>query len=1307
MKKTKIVAVATSAIMMAGMFLIMPKSENMMNAKADLIFDNFELNYDGWTNYGDQTKIEATKEAAYNSERGMKVTNRLTKEDGVYSEKGFYIEGGQDYDYSVWVRNDSDKTETFRLSLSYVFIKDESSEKVELVSKEVPAGEWVELKTKYKAPDDTVNLTLKINTDSTSDFSFDDVNVVGKNVINLNAVKAAVSNPGLKDYYANYFRVGTAISPGVLSNSTINAMILKEYNSITHENEMKPDATLVQSGSSNTDIKVSLSRAASVIDFCTKNNIALRGHTLVWHSQTPEWFFKDNFSTSGNWVSTSVMDQRMESYIKNMFSAIKTQYPSLNLYAYDVVNEATSDDSNRTKNYGGAREPGYGNGKSPWVQVYGNNSFIEKAFTYAKKYAPSSCKLFYNDYNEYWDHKRDSIATMASGLYKKGVLDGIGMQSHINADMSGFTGIDTYKTALAKYAAIGCNVQITELDISTENGKFTLQQQADKYKAIFQAAMNTKNVTAVCVWGPNDANTWIGSENAPLLFNSNNQAKPAYTTLATLVPESQWGDGKNPGGSGGTVTTIEPDANGYYFHSTFENASEPTDGWASRGEAEVLNSGAVAQAGTKSLLVRNRTATWNGTQYAISDYFAGKSLSFSGCVRSNIASPNFYMSLQYTDAADETKYMHIAEAKTAMGNWVQLKNTNFTIPSDAKNIFVYFETTEGTDDFYVDEVIMATQGKVINGPVPVQETTTTVVTTTTKPNSSILFGDITSDGNINNGDLVSISQYLIGDSNLTGNSLLAADVTGDGKIDVADLALMKQYLMGDNVKLGKVTETPIETTKVSETTTTAVQTTKASETTTTTAITVNNDEMKKKFDSLTLTKGFKNAINNNPIYTQRFGADPGVMEYNGRIYVYMTNDAFTYDSAGKLVDCNYSTIKTLNVLSSDDLVNWTDHGIIKTAGSDGAAKWASNSWAPAAAHKTINGKEKFFLYFANNASGIGVLTSDSPTGPWTDPLGKALVSRSTPNANVTWLFDPAVFIDTDGTGYLYFGGGVPEGQNANPKTARVVKLGADMISLSGTAQLIDAPYIFEDSGMNKIGNTYYYSYCSNWNTGGNTLGLSNAAICYMTSSSPMGPFTYKGVMFPNVGGGEFGNYNNNHHTLIQFKNEYYLFYHARATATAMGYSFNYRTTQVDKATVSNGNITVKATMSGVAPVQTLNPFVTVQAETIHNQGGLTVNNNGTSGNTYVSAKSGNWLGLKNVNFSKDATKVSVKVSSTTGGAIKICTGGPTGTVVGYVDVPSTGGSMKDITASISGLSGTKDLYFVFYNSMEFDSWIFS
>lgn len=132
-----------------------------------------------------------------------------------------------------------------------------------------------------------------------------------------------------------------------------------------------------------------------------------------------------------------------------MFEAIQTQYPELNLYAYDVANECISDDQNRTANYGGTREPGENiSGQSPWVQIYGSNAFVEKAFTYARKYAPESCQLYYNDYNEYWDHKRDAIYSMCKSLYEKGLLDGIGMQSHINADYDGFSGVSAYTTAM-------------------------------------------------------------------------------------------------------------------------------------------------------------------------------------------------------------------------------------------------------------------------------------------------------------------------------------------------------------------------------------------------------------------------------------------------------------------------------------------------------------------------------------------------------------------------------------------------------------------------------------------------------------------------------------------------------------------------------------------------------------------------------------------------------------------------------------------------------------------------------------------
>ncbi len=120
------------------------------------------------------------------------------------------------------------------------------------------------------------------------------------------------------------------------------------------------------------------------------------------------------------------------------------------------------------------------------------------------------------------------------------------------------------------------------------------------------------------------------------------------------------------------------------------------------------------------------------------------------------------------------------------------------------------------------------------------------------------------------------------------------------------------------------------------------------------------EAMENLFLSVSLTSSYKQAGENNPLYTQRFGADPGVMEYNGRVYVYTTNDVIEYDESGNVKENTYGQITQINCISSDDMANWTDHGSIPVAGSDGIAKWADNLWAPCAAHKTINGEEKSF-----------------------------------------------------------------------------------------------------------------------------------------------------------------------------------------------------------------------------------------------------------------------------------------------------------------------------------------------------------
>ena len=442
------------------------------------------------------------------------------------------------------------------------------------------------------------------------------------------------------------------------------------------------------------------------------------------------------------------------------------------------------------------------------------------------------------------------------------------------------------------------------------------------------------------------------------------------------------------------------------------------------------------------------------------------------------------------------------------------------------------------------------------------------------------------------------------------------------------------------------------------------------------------------FNGISLTKGYKDIKNHNPCLTQKFTADPGLLEYNGRVYVYGTNDG--YWQATNPAKNEYGRINTINVMSSSDLVNWSDHGTINVAGSDGVAKWASNSWAPTAAHKTINGKEKFFLYFANNASGIGVLTSDTPTGPWTDPIGGPLISRSTPNCNVEWLFDPAVFVDTDGTGYLYFGGGVPNGKEANPNTIRAVKLGDNMISLAGNAVNIDAPWAFEDSGINKIGNTYFYSYCTNWSGGP----YGNARIAFMTSNNPLGTFTYQGTCFNNPGD-FFGTVGNNHHTIINFKNQYYIFYHAEwLNKETYGSMLGYRTTHVDVMPFSNGKFgNAQGTLTGVTQLENFNPYQLNRFNTMAWQAGVNIYG---LGDTAAAYNRGDWSGISNVDFGAGAKSITINAGTVNGATIRISVDSPSGQVLGYVTIPATGDNWKytEVTATISGATGDKNVFFV-------------
>ena len=455
---------------------------------------------------------------------------------------------------------------------------------------------------------------------------------------------------------------------------------------------------------------------------------------------------------------------------------------------------------------------------------------------------------------------------------------------------------------------------------------------------------------------------------------------------------------------------------------------------------------------------------------------------------------------------------------------------------------------------------------------------------------------------------------------------------------------------------------------------------------------------------VTLQKSYKKAGENNPLYTQRFGADPGVMEYNGRLYVYMTDDLLEYDAAGKVKENSYSQIRTINCISSDDLVNWTDHGKIRVAGAYGAAKWAVNSWAPCAAHKTINGQEKFLLYFCNGGNGIGVLTADSPTGPWRDDRGSLLVTRSVPNcADVTWLFDPAVMVDEDGTGYLAFGGGIPDGMQAAPGTARIVRLADDMIHLDGDPVRLDVPWLFEDSGINRIGNRYYYTYCSNFMTRGNDMKITDGAIQYMVADDPMGPYTYMGELFPNEGH-FFGMYGNNHHSIASLNGEWYLFYHNRPVEKAMGITGNYRSPQADRIIFGEDGLPqqVRGTMKGLSQLKPFDPFRTVPVATMSHEAGITVNS--ADGKSWIIGEAGSWVRISGVDFGTGASALKVLAMPPTDCTLYAALDDPEGPAVSQlrITIPDDG-EPASFSAPISA-EGVHDLYLISDGTVKLYSW---
>ncbi|MBB5866760.1 endo-1,4-beta-xylanase [Allocatelliglobosispora scoriae] len=305
---------------------------------------------------------------------------------------------------------------------------------------------------------------------------------------------------------------GTAIAGSKLGDSNYTTIAAREFNMITAENEMKPDATEPQRG------QFSFSAGDQIYNWATQRGLKVRGHTLAWHSQQPGWMQN---------MSGSALRQAMIDHINGVMAHYRGK-----LAAWDVVNEAFNEDGSRRQSN---------------LQGTGND-WIEVAFRTARAADPS-VKLCYNDYNiENWSYgKTQGVYRMIQDFKSRGVpIDCVGLQTHFTGGSS-LPG--NFQTTLSSFAALGVDVALTEVDVTNAS--------TSQYAGLTQACMNVSRCIGITVWGVRDNDSWRSGE-SPLLFNSGGGAKAAYSSVLNVLNGPGPGPSTSPTGSPSPAPSSSP-----------------------------------------------------------------------------------------------------------------------------------------------------------------------------------------------------------------------------------------------------------------------------------------------------------------------------------------------------------------------------------------------------------------------------------------------------------------------------------------------------------------------------------------------------------------------------------------------------------------------------------------------------------------------------------------------------------------------------------------------------------------------------
>lgn len=558
------------------------------------LLDENTTTFDYFKNRDTSTSCTATISDEGYAEEGadpgncLLITGRTSQYQGALLDLTDIVEPGAVYQFEAYVRLGAEASPSAQLTLSSEIQAVAGRESYNTLDQKKCPKDWVKVSYELSAPDDVAHFGIyfEVWNDPTCEIFIDNASLT---LTSRNEPQSGL--PSLKEVFKDQFSyLGVAVDYNALFGKNSSDFICSQYNSITMGNEMKPDAIL---GSSSTTITEAEAREAgyyipdgyadqeenqdnngnaiypklnfddvdAILKEAHDKGLKLRAHTLIWHEQTPVFFFKTGYKIARSAANCSeqAMDTRIEFYVKTVMNHMLASEYSDCIYAWDVVNEYFHSHNAVTRD-----DPTY------WEEIYGkdeggdylyetdskmvtNPSYVKWAFVCAYEALKTNQReddiaLFYNDYNTYGGTTASDIVEMISYINEEDTLNtegtkicaGVGMQSHLNISEE-YHSVANFAKALNTFRTAGLEIQITELDATMDTTKETESMQAEYYKDLFQTLLQAKadgaNITSVTIWGMYDATSWRSSQ-YPLIFKGINNPKEAFDSIIEAAQEA-------------------------------------------------------------------------------------------------------------------------------------------------------------------------------------------------------------------------------------------------------------------------------------------------------------------------------------------------------------------------------------------------------------------------------------------------------------------------------------------------------------------------------------------------------------------------------------------------------------------------------------------------------------------------------------------------------------------------------------------------------------------------------------------------